>query len=116
LGKGKFVSFRGKFTKDHLILHLTGNTTAWHMWETLKTLFQNKSENWNMVLREKLREIRMTNSKKVTSYLTRIQQVRAELVGNDVADTDLVRMTHTGFSEQWKLLIKGFVPREKLPN
>ena len=102
--------------KDHLIPHLTGKNTAWHMWEALKTLFQNKNENRKMVLREKLREIRMTNSKKVTSYLTRIQQVRAELVGNDVADTDLVRMTHKGLSEQWKLFIKGFVPREKLPD
>jgi hypothetical protein len=92
--------------KDHLIPHLTGKTTTWHMWEALKTLFQNKNENWKMVLREKLREIRMTGSENVTSYLTRIQQVRDELaaIGDDVADTELVRTTLKGFSEQWKFV------------
>jgi hypothetical protein len=93
--------------KDHLIPH--GKTTARHMWEALKTFFRNKNENWKMVLREKLREIRMTSSENVTSYLTRIQQVRDEIaaIGDDVADTELVRTTLKGFSKQCKALVKG---------
>jgi hypothetical protein len=60
--------------KDHLIPHLTGKATTWYMWGALETLFQNKNENRKMVLREKLREIKMTGSENVTSYLTRIRR------------------------------------------
>jgi hypothetical protein len=104
--------------KDHLIPHLTGNTTTWHMWEALEMLFHNKNENGNMVLREKIMEIGMTGSKNVTLYITRIQQVHDEIavIGDDVADIELVRMELKGFSEQWKLFIKGFLSRENLPN
>jgi hypothetical protein len=65
--------------KDHLIPHLSGKTTARDMWEALKSLFQSKNENRKMVLREKLRDTKMTGSDTVTTYLTRIRQVRDEL-------------------------------------
>jgi predicted mannosyl-3-phosphoglycerate phosphatase (HAD superfamily) len=54
--------------KDDLIPHLTGKTTSRYMWEALEILFQNKNENRKMVLREKLKEIRMTTSENVTIY------------------------------------------------
>jgi hypothetical protein len=56
--------------KDHLIPHLSGKKTARDMWEALKSLFQRKNENHKMVLREKLRDTKMTGSDTVTSYLT----------------------------------------------
>jgi hypothetical protein len=64
------------------------------MWEALKRLFQRKNENHKMVLREKLRDTKMTGSDTVTSYLTKIQQVRDELVavGETVSDSELVRI------------------------
>jgi hypothetical protein len=104
--------------KDRLIPDLTGKDTSWHTWEALKALFQYKNENRKMVLREKLREIGMTGSKNVTSYLTKIQQVRYELaaIGDNVADIELVRTTLKGSSKQWKPFIKGVVSREKLPD
>jgi hypothetical protein len=46
-----------------------------------------------MVLREKLKSIKMTKTDTVTSYLTKIRQVRDELgaVGETVEDHELVR-------------------------
>jgi hypothetical protein len=58
--------------KDHLISHLSRKKTTWDMWEALKSLFQSKNENHIMVLREKLRDTKMTRSDTVKSYLTRI--------------------------------------------
>jgi hypothetical protein len=80
--------------KDHLIPHLSGKTTARDMWEALKSLFQSKNENRKMVLREKLRDTKMTGSDMVTTYLTWIRQVRDELaaVGETMIDSELVRM------------------------
>jgi hypothetical protein len=71
-----------------------------------------------MVLREKLRDTKMTGSETVTSYLTRIQQVRDELaaVGETVSDSELVRTTLKGFTKEWTPFIKGVMAREKLPD
>jgi hypothetical protein len=104
--------------KDHLIPHLSGKTTARDMWEALKSLFQSKNENRKMVLREKLRDTKMTGSDTVTTYLTRIRQVRDELaaIGETVDDSELVRTTLKGFTKEWTPFIKGIVAREKLPD
>ena len=47
--------------KDHLIMHLSGKYIVWEMMEALKDLFQSKNENHKMLLREKLRDTKMTN-------------------------------------------------------
>jgi hypothetical protein len=73
------------------------------MWETLKILFQSKNDSRKMVLREKLRDTKMTRSNMVTTYLTRIQQVRDEMnkIGETVDDSKLVRMALKGFPKEW---------------
>jgi hypothetical protein len=63
------------------------------MWESLTKLYQSSNENRKMVLREKLKGIKMTKTENVTTYLTKITQVRDELgvVGEVIADNELVR-------------------------
>jgi hypothetical protein len=58
----------------------------------------------------------MTRSNTVTTYLTRIRQVRDELVaiGEAVDDSKLVRTALKGFTKEWTPFIKGIVAREKL--
>jgi hypothetical protein len=102
--------------KDHLIPHLSGKTTAKDMWEALKSLFQSKNENRKMVLREKLRDTKMTGIDTVIAYLTRIRRVRDEpaAIGKTVIDSKLVRMALKGFTKQCTSFIKGIVARENL--
>jgi hypothetical protein len=94
--------------KDHSIPHLSRNTIARYMWEALKGLFQSKNENHKKVLREKLRDTKMTGLDIVKTYLTWIQQVRDELVvvGETVVDSDLVRTTLKGFKKEWTPFFK----------
>jgi hypothetical protein len=61
--------------KDHLIPHLSRKTTSRDVWEALKILFQSKNENHEMVLREKLRDMKMIGLDTVMTYLNRIRQV-----------------------------------------
>jgi hypothetical protein len=61
--------------KDHLIPHLSGKNSTKDKWEALKSLFQSKNENHKMVLREKLRDMKMTGSDTMTTYITQIRQV-----------------------------------------
>jgi len=65
--------------KDHLIPHILGKKNAYEMWASLTKLYQSSNENQKMVLREKLRNVNMTKTKKVSSYITKITQVRDEL-------------------------------------
>ena len=55
---------------DHVILHLTGKNSGREMWVALNDLYQSSNHNCKMVLKEKLRNIKMTKGEGVTSYLT----------------------------------------------
>ena len=69
-----------------------------------------------MVLREKLKSIKMTKVENVTTYLTRITQVRDELgaIREVVADNELVRTSLSGVTKQWDVFVEGVVARSNL--
>jgi hypothetical protein len=104
--------------KDHVIPHIAGKANAFEMWVSLTKLYQSSNENQKMVLREKLRNIKMIEIEKVSSYLTRITQVRDELgtVGEVIWDGELIRIALNGFSKKWNTFVKGGVSRENCPN
>jgi hypothetical protein len=68
------------------------------------------------VLREKLRNTKMTKTDTVASYLTKLSQIRDELgvVGEKVEGAELVRTALNGFSKPWDSFVRGIVAREKL--
>jgi hypothetical protein len=74
--------------KDHIILHVTGKKNAYEMWESLTKLYQSGNQNGKIVLQEKLHNMKMSRSDTITSYLTKITQIRDELVvvGEKVED------------------------------
>ena len=96
--------------KDHVIPHVTGKSNAYEMWDSLTKLYQSSNENRKMVLREKLKGIKMTKAKNVTTYLTKITQV-----GEVVVDSELVRTALNGVTKQWTVFVEGIVARENLP-
>jgi hypothetical protein len=93
-----------------------GKTHAYEMWESLTKLYQSTNE-WKMVLREKLKSTKLTKAENVVTYLTRLTQVRDELgaMGEAIANSDIVRTTLNGVSKQWVVFVEGIVAREKLP-
>ena len=103
--------------KDHVILHVAGKTNAYEMRASLTKIYQSSNENRKMVLREKLRNIKMIETEKVSSYLTRITQVPDELgtIGEVIIDGELARTTLDGFSEKWNTFVKGVVSKENRP-
>ena len=84
------------------------------MWESLVSLHQNSNENKKMVLRQKLRN---TKIESVASFLTRVSQVKDELVavGEVVPEEQLVWIALDGFTEKWDGFIHGLVAREQFP-
>lgn len=67
-----------------------------------------------MVLRQKLRNTKMTKTDSVTSFLTRVSQVKYELIaiGEVVSKEQLVKNDLDGFTENWDGFIHGLVTRE----
>ena len=104
--------------KDHLIPHLAEKKTAYDMWDALKQLFEARNENQKMALKDKLHNVKMTQGEGVTSYLTRMAQVKDELttVGETISDSEMVRIALKGFTNRWNVFVKCIVGREKLPN
>jgi putative lipoic acid-binding regulatory protein len=89
--------------KDHLIPHISEKKSSKDMFVALTNLFQSNNTNRKMVLRENLKDTKMTKLDIMTSYLTKITQVcdQLEVVGEVVSDEELVRMTLNGFSKPW---------------
>ena len=93
--------------KDHVISHISGKDHAHEMWSALTGLFQSTNENRKMVLREKVKDIKMVKGEMCMTYLTRISQVRDELVVVGVAITGpkLVRRTLNGVIAPWAVFV-----------
>ena len=107
-----------KSVKDHIIPHVVGKDYAFQMWESLINLYQISKKNMNMVLREKLRSTKMAKGESITSYLTRVSQVRDELVAiEEVVDSvELIQVALNGFLKYWESFVCGIVFRENMPS
>ena len=103
--------------RDHLIPHVAENKNAYEMWNTLKGLYEAKNENRIMALKEKLQGTKMAKREGVTSFLTRVAQVKDELaaVGEVISDSELVQIALKGFTKEWEVFVKCVVARENLP-
>ena len=77
------------------------------MWMSLQNLFQNKIEHRVLVLEDKLKSTKMLKGESMTSYLTRLSQVKDELAAIDVtvSDGDMVIISLKGFTEEWNPFI-----------
>lgn len=71
-----------------------------------------------MVLRQKLRSTKMTKTNSVTPYLSKISQVKNELVvvGEASPKNQLVRIAMDGFIKKWDGFIHGIVASEHFPH
>ena len=103
--------------KYHVIPHISSKDNAHEMWTALIGLFASTNDNRKMVLREKLKNIKMVKGEACMTYLTRISQVRDELIAIGVAidAPKLVWTTLNGVTAPWAMFVQGSVAREHLP-
>jgi len=88
--------------KDALIPHLSRKNNAHEMWMDLQNLFQTKNENRVLVLEDKLKSTKMIKGESVTSYLTRLSQVKDNLatIILTISYGDMVGISLKGFTEE----------------
>ena len=71
-----------------------------------------------MTLKDKQHDTIMGKGDSVSSYLTRLSQVKYELaaVGEVISDSYLVRIALKGFTKEWEVFVMCVVGREHLPD
>ena len=97
--------------KDHLISHQVEKDIAKEMWDTLKNLYEVKNENKIMALKDKFHATMMVKGENVSSYPTRVAQVKDELAttGEVIADYELVQIALKSFTREWNVFVKCVV-------
>ena len=89
--------------KDHIVSSLHMKTTPFLMWKALTNLFQSRSDQRKLVLKDKLRKIKMEKGDSIPKYLTKFVHCKDELgsVGVTVDEEDLVSLALLGLSKSW---------------
>ena len=74
--------------KDHIVSSLHGKASPFLMWKVLTDLFQSKSDQRKLALKDKIRNIKMEKGNSMPKYLTKFTQCRDEMgsVGVTVDD------------------------------
>eukprot|EP00253_Pinus_taeda_P024768 PITA_24768 len=103
--------------KDHIVSSLHGKATPYLMWKSLIELFQSKSDQRKLALKDKLRNIKCEKGDSMPKYLTKFTQCRDELgsVGVTFDDEDLVSLALLGLSKSWNSYQDSVNGQEKLP-
>ena len=88
---------------DHIVSSLHGKETPHAMWKMLTDLYQNRSDQRKLALKDKLRKIKMEKGETIPKYLTKFTQCRDELgsVGIMVAKEDMVRLALLELLKSW---------------
>eukprot|EP00253_Pinus_taeda_P025074 PITA_25074 len=91
--------------KDHIVSSLHRKATPYLMWKSLTELFQSKSDQRKLALKDKLRNIKCDKGENMPKYLTKFTQCQDQLgsVGVTINDEDLEeirRSTRDGSSSK----------------
>ena len=65
--------------KDHIVSSLHGKSTPFLIWKALIDLFQSRSDQRKLVLKDKLRKIKMETGDSIPKYLTKFVHCKDEL-------------------------------------
>ena len=103
--------------KDHIVSSLHGKATPFLMWKALKKLFQSRSDQRKLALKDKLIKIKMDKGESIPKYLTKFVHCKDELgsVGVTVNEEDLVSLALLGLPKSWHSYKDSVNGREKLP-
>eukprot|EP00253_Pinus_taeda_P011688 PITA_11688 len=103
--------------KDHIVSSLHGKASPYLMWKALTDLFQSKSDQRKLALKDKLKNIKCEKGDSIPKYLTKFTQYWDELgsVGVTVDDEDLVSLALLGLPKNWHSYQDSVNGREKLP-
>ena len=99
---------------DKLIPQVSSLNTL-KMFDSLTKLVEGKNINWNMNLRNQLKNVKIQNAETIPSYFTRVSQIKEQLVvvKEEVKNVVVVISTLNGLPGSWDSFIQGMCARRK---
>jgi len=93
-----------------------GKETPHAMWKKLTDLYQNRSDQMKLALKDKLCKIKMEKGEMIPKYLTKFNQCCDELgsVGITISEEDMVSLALLGLPKSWHSYQDSVNGREKL--
>eukprot|EP00253_Pinus_taeda_P003357 PITA_03357 len=88
-GKCRRILFEGM--TNHIVSSLHGKASPYLMWKALTYLFQSKSDQRKLELKDKLRNIKCKNGNNMPKYLMKFTQCQDELERWEILWSDLVQ-------------------------
>eukprot|EP00253_Pinus_taeda_P016979 PITA_16979 len=112
VAKTRWIILEG--IRDHIVSSLHGKETPYAMWKTLTDLYQNKSFQRKLALKDKLQKIKMEKGETIPKYLTKFTQCRDELgsVGITVAKDDMDNLPD--WEQLWSDLMQEEIERNTM--
>ena len=103
--------------KDHIVSSLHEKSTPFLMWKALTDLFQSRSDQRKLPLKDKLRKIKMEKGDSIPKYLTDFVHCTDELgsVGVTVDEEYLVSLALLRLPKSWHSYEDYVNGLEKLP-
>ena len=79
-------------------------------------MFKRKNINQKMALRNQLNNVKITNSKTIQSYFTRVSQIKEKLeaIEENVKEGEIEMTTLNSLPRSWDLFIQGICARRKM--
>jgi len=103
--------------KDCIIQHIRECKSASEIWGILKDLYEIRNTNRPLFLKRKILSLKIEENETVTSFITKIKDLKNKLanIGDIVADTYLVTITMNGVTDDYQMFITRINAREKIP-
>ena len=104
--------------KYHVVPQVRGNTYAYQRWTALTTLYQSTNESRKMVLKEQLKNTKMTKAEIVVHYLGKVKRVHDDLttIGETISPTELDRIAIARIPKYWEAFGDIVTSRDNFPN
>ena len=89
--------------KDCIIPHIWDSKTTNDIWTILKEMYEIKNTSRTLYFRKKILSIKMEENESVSSFISRIKEVKDKLtdIGYTVANDDLVTITMNGMMDDY---------------
>jgi len=104
--------------RDHIVSSLHGKETLFLIWKTLKYLYQNRSDQRKLALKDKLWKIKCEKGNTISTYLNKLTTCRDELGGVEIMTIDdgMVSLAILSLPKSWHSYQDSVNRREKLPD
>ena len=103
--------------KDHLIPYISHLDSSKKMYDALTNLFSVRNIGQVMSLKNELRDMKMNDDERITSYLVRISQLRDQLqvIEEIISVKELVNIVLNGLRKTWDAFPASMNTRKEYP-